>query len=117
MFVTLPTESGKSLYYAIFAFDDMYSHVDSIALIVSSLNALMKDQVSPFNSCNFDGDLAPHMVLLLPYKAIQQLFYSAQLLLSYRTHTHTALSISLINQSGVYVQSMHVHMLHLAFRH
>ena len=40
-------ESGKSLYYAIFAFDDMYSHVGSIALIVSPLKALMKDQVSP----------------------------------------------------------------------
>ena len=47
VFVTLPTESGKSLCYAIFAFDDMYSHVGSIALIVSPLKALMKDQVSP----------------------------------------------------------------------
>ena len=43
-FVTLPTESAKSLCYAIFAFDDMYSHVGSIALIVSPLKALMKDQ-------------------------------------------------------------------------
>ena len=32
--------------YAIFAFDDMYSHVGSIALIVSPFKALMKDQVS-----------------------------------------------------------------------
>ena len=47
VFVTLPTGSGKSLWYAIFAFDDMYSHVGSIALIVSPLKALMKDQVSP----------------------------------------------------------------------
>ncbi|KAL5499577.1 hypothetical protein EMCRGX_G011019 [Ephydatia muelleri] len=45
VFVTLPTGSGKSLCYAIFAFDDMYSHVNSIALIVSPLKALMKDQV------------------------------------------------------------------------
>ena len=47
MFVTLPTGSGEFLCYAIFAFDDMYSHVGSIALIVSPLKALMKDQVSP----------------------------------------------------------------------
>ena len=47
VFVTLPTGSGKSLCYATFAFDDMYSHVGSIALIVSPLKALMKDQVSP----------------------------------------------------------------------
>ena len=47
VFVTLPTGSGKSLCYAIFAFDDMYSHVNSIALIVSPLKALMKNQVSP----------------------------------------------------------------------
>ena len=45
--LTLPTGSGKSLCYAIFAFDDMYSHVGSIALIMSPLKALMKDQVSP----------------------------------------------------------------------
>ncbi|KAL5502391.1 hypothetical protein EMCRGX_G009158 [Ephydatia muelleri] len=44
VFVTLPTGSGKSLCYAIFAFDDMYSHVNSIALIVSPLKALMKNQ-------------------------------------------------------------------------
>ena len=43
-----PTDGErKSLCYAIFAFDDMYSHVGSIALIVSPLKALMKDQVSP----------------------------------------------------------------------
>ena len=47
VFVTLPTGSGKSLCYAIFAFDDMYSHVNSIALIVSPLKALMNNQVSP----------------------------------------------------------------------
>ena len=46
MFVTLLTGSGKSLCYAIFAFEDMSSHVGSIALIVSSLKALTKDQVS-----------------------------------------------------------------------
>ena len=48
VFVALPTGSGKSLCFAIlpFAFDDMYGRVGSIALIVSPLKALMKDQVS-----------------------------------------------------------------------
>ena len=44
-----PTDgSGKSLCFAIlpFALDDIYSHVGSIALIVSPLKALMKDQVN-----------------------------------------------------------------------
>ncbi|KAL5487104.1 hypothetical protein EMCRGX_G019664 [Ephydatia muelleri] len=52
VFVALPTGSGKSLCYAIlpFAFDDMYGHVGSIALIVSPLKALMKDQVSSLSS-------------------------------------------------------------------
>ena len=55
MFVTLPTESGKSLCYAIFAFDDMYSHVGSIALIVSFEGS--NEGPSKSLSCNFDGDL------------------------------------------------------------
>ncbi|KAL5489364.1 hypothetical protein EMCRGX_G018451 [Ephydatia muelleri] len=52
VFVALPTGSGKSLCFAIlpFAFDDMYGRVGSIALIVSPLKALMKDQVSSLSS-------------------------------------------------------------------
>ena len=44
-----PTDGERKILvlYAIFAFDDMYSHVGSIALIMSPLKALMKDQVSP----------------------------------------------------------------------
>ena len=47
VFVTLPTGAENSYAMPSFAFDDMYSHVGSIALIVSPLKALMKDQVSP----------------------------------------------------------------------
>ena len=57
VFVTLPTGSGEFLCYAIFAFDDMYSHVGSIALIVSPLKALMKDQVSPLVASLMGTDL------------------------------------------------------------
>ena len=90
MFVTLPTGSGEFLCYAIFAFDDMYSHVGSIALIVSPLKALMKDQVSPLVAT-----LMVIWVLLLPHKVIQQLFYSAQLLAHTRTQpylSHSSIS-------------------------
>ena len=52
VFLSLPTGSGKSLCYAIlpFAFDELYCREGSLAIIVSPLKALMKDQVDkPLN--------------------------------------------------------------------
>ena len=48
MFVSLPTGSGKSLCYAVlpYAFDEFRGQDGSIAIIVSPLKALMKNQVS-----------------------------------------------------------------------
>ena len=79
----------------------MYSHVGSIALIVSPLKALMKDQVSPLVATLMVIWFSPHMVLLLPHKVTQQLFYSAQLLLSYHTRTQPYLSHSSISLASM----------------
>ena len=51
VFVILPTGSGKLLCFAVlpFVFDSLYGRVGSIAIVISPLLALMKDQVS---SCN-----------------------------------------------------------------
>ena len=48
VFVSLPTGSGKSLCFAIlpFAFDELHGRKGSIAIVVSPLISLMKDQVS-----------------------------------------------------------------------
>ena len=48
VFVSLPTGSGKSLCYAVlpYAFDEFRGRDGSIAIIVSPLKALMKNQVS-----------------------------------------------------------------------
>ena len=53
VFVSLPTGSGKSLCFALlpFAFDNFLRREGSIAIVVSPLISLMKDQVgflSPF---------------------------------------------------------------------
>ena len=47
VFVSLPTGSGKSLCFALlpFAFDDFLRREGSIAIVVSPLISLMKDQV------------------------------------------------------------------------
>ena len=47
VFIILPTGSGKSLCYAIlpFAFDELRGCEGSLAIVVSPLIALMKDQV------------------------------------------------------------------------
>ena len=48
VFVSLPTGSGKSLCYALlpYAFDEFRGRDGSIAIIVSPLKTLMKNQVS-----------------------------------------------------------------------
>ena len=47
VFVSLPTGSGKSLCFALlpFAFDDFLRREGSLAIVVSPLISLMKDQV------------------------------------------------------------------------
>ena len=47
VFVSLPTGSGKSLCFAIlpFAFEELYGRKGSIAIVVSPLISLMKNQV------------------------------------------------------------------------
>ena len=52
VFVVLPTGYGKSLCYAILplVFDKLYKKKGSIAMVVSPLISLMKDQVNEFVS-------------------------------------------------------------------
>lgn len=47
VFVNMPTGSGKSIYYALqpWAFNLLRNQKESIAIVVSPLKAVMKDQV------------------------------------------------------------------------
>ena len=52
VFILLPTDYGKSVYYATIPliFDQLRGNIGSLVVVVSPLNALMNDQVESFKS-------------------------------------------------------------------